>query len=170
MLIIKIVVFLITTAAEMNRLDYALLMEEMCGRKYLSHCKLSNPNAYDPKIVVKGSLLKAVSLKECNDLVKKSGSAFNYKVMDDFDIKLQCTTVQIRQLTDFQMQLLQAVEHLQDRVEVLHKLDWAEGLRDGVGIHVTIPTYPHPIKGIIKQFGRLPDKIGINFQVELIVS
>ena len=154
----------------MSRLDYALLLEEMCGRKYLTECMLSNPTTYESQIVKKGTLLKATTLEECSHLVKKSGFPFNYKVMDDLNIRLQCSTIQVHQLTLCQMRLLQAVEGLGDRVEVLHKLEWAEGLRCGVGVHVTIPSHPHPIKGIIQQCGQSPDKIGIKFQVRLIVS
>ena len=155
----------------MSRLDYALLLEEMCGRKYLTDCILSNPTTYKSLSVRKGTLLKATTLEECTNLIKKSGFPFNYKVMDDLNIRLQCSTIQVHQLTLCQMRLLQAVEHLEERVEVLHKLEWAEGLRSGVGVHVTIPSHPHPIKGIIiQQCGMSPDKIGIKFQVRLIVS
>ena len=153
-----------------QRSDFALLLEEVCGRKYLTNCQLSNRTKYDPKIVKKGTLLKAITLEECTDLTKQLGFTCNYKVLDDESIKLNCNIVQIRYLTYYQMELLKAVEYLEDRSEVTHKLEWAEKLREGVGIHVIIPTYPYPVKGIIQHCGKLPDRDGIRFKVELIVS
>lgn len=153
-----------------NRLEFALLLKEVCGRKYLTDCKLSNLARYDSVIIKKGTILKNVTCEEFRNITEQSDFIFNYKVMDDNNIKLQCTVLEVRQLTYHQMQLLQAVEHPQDRIEVVHKLEWAEGLRPGVGIHVTIPVYPYPVKGIIQHCGKVPDKNGIHFRVELIVS
>ena len=153
-----------------ERSDFALLLEEMCGRKYLTDCKLSDLTHYNPVIISKGTILEAATHTECRNIPKESDFIFNYKVMGDSNIKLQCNPVEVRQLTNRQMRLLQAVEHLQDRIEVVHKLEWAEGLRPGVGIHVTIPSYPYPVKGIIQHCGKVPDKYGIHFRVELIVS
>ena len=159
-----------SASAEMSgeRLDYALLLNDKDGKEFLTDCKLSNPAANVPVTVSKGSLLKAVTLEECSDLVKMSHFPFNYKAVDNFNIKLECNLLEIKQLTYHQMQLLRAVEHIQDRCEFVHKLEWAGGLRSGTGIHITIPNRPHPVKGIIQE--QLPDENGICFKVELIVS
>ena len=106
-----------------DKLDYALLLAVMCGRKYLPNCELSNHTHYDAVIVKKGTLLKAVTSEECHNITKQFRFLFNYKVMDDNNIKLQCNAAEVHELTNRQMQLLQAVEHLQDRIEVVHKLE-----------------------------------------------
>ena len=149
-------------------MDYALLLNDKDGKKFLTDYKLSNPAANVPVTVSKGSLLKAVTLEECSDLIKMSRFPFNFKAVDNFNIKLQCNLLEIKQLTYHQMQLLQAIEHIQDRCEVVHKLEWAERLRSGTGIHIIIPNLPHPVKGIIQE--QLSDENGTRFKVELIVS
>ena len=156
---------ILTEISSVDKLDHALLLEDMCGRNCVTDCEL-----YNPVIVSKGTLLKTISFEDFDVTIRQLDFQCNYKVMDDENIKLQCNPVAVYQLTNWQMQLLEAVEHLQDRIEVVHKLEWAEGLRPGISVYVTIPIYPYPVKGIIHHCGRVPDKHGIYFRVELIVS
>ena len=57
-----------------------------------------------------------------------------------------------------------------DRYKVLNILNWAEKLRAGFGVNVSIPTVPDPVRGVIQYIGTLPDEEGTKFGIELMVS
>ena len=112
------------------------------------------------KFALKGSLVVAISHMP-------SVSGANYRTLSKPSISLHCRIQQVHKLTEQQKDLLEGVEHLQDRTEVLHKLDWVQNLRVNYLVHVAIPTIPKPVKAVIQYIGKLPEEKGTKFGLEL---
>ena len=124
---------------------------------------------YDKKyLVVKGSLLAAMSQKEAKATVGNIIPLPNYKyVYNHLTITLHCQPHQVFALTKSQRALLNGVQRENDRIEVLHNLDWVEKLHFGSYVYVTIPNIPIPVRGIIYHIGPLDGVGGTHFGIEL---
>lgn len=121
-------------------------------------------------LVVKGSLVTVLPYKEARSIVKRHNPPHNYKyVLGDLVITLHCRPDQVYPLTKNQRSLLHAVAQENERLEVLHNLSWVDNLDQESFVHVTIPTIPVPVRGIIRHKGRLQGEVGTMFGIELTV-
>ena len=154
-----------------DRLPYGLLLEDVTGYvqtdMYLKGKIVSTCNK---QTVEKGTLLITLSHEEAKATARKFTSPHNYKAaVSQEKVTLHCVSDQVYQLTRQQRDLMQGVRGLHDRLEVVKNLEWVEKLNLGSVIHVTVPTIPLPVKGIIRHLDRLPGQAGIKFGVELMV-
>ena len=124
---------------------------------------------YDQKhLVVKGSLLTALSQQEAKATVGNINPLPNYKcVCSHLTIMLHCKPHQVLALTKNQRALLSGVPRENDRIKVLHNLDWVEKLHFGSYVYVTIPTISTPVRGVIYHIGSLDGVVGTHFGIEL---
>jgi len=125
--------------------------------------------SYHKQAVCKGTLLIALSHEESKATASQFSPLHNYKSLTDMSVTLYCNAHQVYQLTREQRYMLHEVRRLEDRLEVLHKLDWVAELHLGSFVYVTIPSIPVPVRGIIRHIGRLRKHLGTMFGVELIV-
>jgi len=147
-----------------------LLLENVDGYKKQDafvggHVSIS----YHKQAVPKGTLLIALSREESKATASHFNPFHNYKSMTNFLVTLQCKVHQVYQITQEQRSMLQGVRRLEDRLEVLHKLDWVAKLQLGSFVYVTIPSIPVPVRGVVRHIGRLRKQVGTMFGVELMV-
>jgi len=125
--------------------------------------------SYNKQAIPKGTLLIALSHEESKATASRFNPFHNYKLVADMSVTLHCKVHQVYQITREQRDMLRGVRRLEDRLEVLHKLDWATKLNLGSFIYVTIPSIPVPVRGIVRHIGRLRKQVGTMFGVELTV-
>jgi len=112
------------------------------------------------RVVAKGTLV--VSLSQ-----NKTGA--NYMTLLKPHLLLSCKPDEVYKLNLVEKDLIEGINHLQDRFENLHKLDWVQKLKIGSLVYVAIPSKPIPVQGTIQYIGIPPREIGRKFFVELMV-
>ena len=150
--------------------EKCILLEDTTAYKQTSTWGILNTKAFTEEHIVRGSLLVTLTDSEVKETSKYITSPLNYKKYSDDSIKLCCKPEQVLQLNDQQFDLLLGVKLPFDRYKVLKILNWAEKLRVGLGLNVSIPTVPNPVRGVILYIGTLPDEEGTKFGIELLVS
>lgn len=122
-------------------------------------------------LIGKGSLLTVLSDKEAESTASHFDPPHNYKyVSDQLTLTLHCKPDQVHPLTVHQRDLLGGIKQENDRILVLHNLDWVDKLKVKSSVYVTIPATSVPVKGVVRYIGPLKEETGINFGVELLVS
>jgi len=154
-----------------------LAMPEKC---ILLEDKVGLKNKWDPvtpglcteELIHRGSLLVELTETEARETYQyfTNKLPLNYKKYSDDSAKLYCNPVDVRQLNDKQFSFLLGVKLPFDQYKALNILNWVEKLRVGCGVNVTIPTIPHPVRGIIQYIGPLLGEEGTKFGIELLVS
>ena len=156
---------------ERDRLPYGLLLKDVPGYVLVDlYVKDKIVTSCNKQTVEKGTILITLSHEEAKVTASKFNPPHNYKaaVLQE-KVTLHCDQSQVYPLNRKQRDLIQGVRGLQDRLEVIHKLEWVEKLHLGSFVYVTVPTIPVPVKGIINHLDRLPGEAGIKFGVELMV-
>ena len=134
-----------------------------------AHRDITGSNSLTRDNVLKGSLLVELTEGEARETHQFYTIPLNYKKYSNDLVKLYCEPEYVRQLTDKQFNLLLAVKYPFDRCKALEILHWAENLKVGNGIFVTITANLQPVRGIIQYIGSLPGEEGTMFGVELLV-
>ena len=150
--------------------EKCILLEDRIAYKQTSTWSILTTKAFTEEHIVRGSLLITLTDSEVTETSSYFTTPLNYKKYSDDSIKLRCESEQVLQLNDQQFDLLLGVKLLFDRYKVLNILNWAEKLRAGFGVNVSIPTVPDPVRGVIQYIGTLPDEEGTKFGIELMVS
>ena len=152
-----------------QKLPYGLLLEDVIG--YLHEFDVIEDQivTHDvERLVDKGSLLTVMSQDEAKEIAGHITPLPNYKhVFNQLTITLHCTSNDLFSITKRQRDLLNGVSKKDDRIEVLHNLDWVEKLRHGSYVYVTIPTIPTPVSGVICHMGPLEGEQGTKFGILL---
>ena len=151
--------------------EKCILLEDKVAQKQTSN--KWNPLAAKSFVgdrILRGSLLVELTDVEARETQQYFSVPLNYKKHLDDSVKVHCKPEQVRQLNDQQFSLLLGVKLPFDRYKVLNILHWVEKLKVGYGVNVTIPTIPHPVRGIIRYIGPLPGEEGTKFGIELLVS
>jgi len=153
-----------------DHLPYGLLLENVDGYKQRYSFRGEHVSIfYNKQTVPKGTLLAALSHEESKATASHFNPFHNYKSMDNMSVTLYCNAHQVYQITQERRDMLLGVRRLEDRLEVLHKLDWVTKLHLGSFVYVTIPSIPVPVRGVVCHIGRLNTQIGTMFGVELMV-
>jgi len=139
--------------------EKCILLENKPAHRYTTRWNQDN--------ILKGSLLVKLTESEAR---AHFTFPLNYKKYSDDMVKLYCEPKYVRQLNEKQFNLLLGVKHPLDRYRALNILDWVETLKIKDSVNVTIPTIPHPVKGIVQYIGSLPGEEGTKFGIELLVS
>ena len=160
-----------------GRTRYAILLDSQVGYKdtiswWEGAKTMITGKEYDKIPLLPGLLLESIPYSE---VVGLANPPFNFEVIssDTNTVRLFCESCNVKELTFHQMQYLQAVKTLVDRITALPKLKWIESLRVGSGALLNMPTaFPHAIKVTVRYVGKVPVKgeQGIKFGIELIVS
>ena len=149
---------------------FGLLLEDVIGNSH-QHIVIDDQiiTHHQKFLVVKGSLLTAMSQKEAKAIAGDIEPLHNYKFVSDYhqQITLHCKPYQVFLVTKGQRALLNGVPRESDRIEVLHNLDWVEKLNYGSYVYVTISTIPTPVRGIVYHFGPLEGEAGTQIGIEL---
>ena len=125
---------------------------------------------YQKHLVPKGTLLTVMSHGETRITADEFDPPHNYKcVMDHETVTLYCKPTEVHQLTKSERNLLNGVPMTNERIEVLHNLDWVGKLHFGSIVYVTIPTIPVPVRGVVCYIGQLEGEVGTKFGIELLV-
>ena len=153
-----------------ERLPYGLLLEEMDGYKKQDTYRNGRPSiSFQKQKVRKGSMLIALNHEESKNIASHLHHVHNYKTMNDMSVTLGCEVNQVFQINREQRDKLRAVKKLEDRLQVIHKLDWVDGLDFGSYVYVAIPSSTVPVRGVVRHIGKLNGEIGTMFGVELMV-
>jgi len=153
-----------------DHLPYGLLLENVDGYKKENVFRGEYVSiSYHKQAVPKGTLLIALSHEESKATASCFNPFHNYKSMTNFLVTFYCKVHQVYQITREQRDMLLGVRRLENRLEVLHKLDWIAKLQLASCVYVTIPSIPVPVRGIIRHIGTLKKQIGTMFGVELMV-
>jgi len=142
-------------------LPYALLLQDDGGQA-----------ESDTKQVLRGSLLAKLSQEEIKELKHQKNPGippFNFKVLENPNIKLYCNAHAVHLLNSKQKDFLHGIVSVSDRFDVLKKLEWAEKLREKSTVFISIPAFSTAAKGIVHYIGKLPGETGTKFGVELLV-
>ena len=150
--------------------EKCILLEDTIAYKQTSTWGILTTKAFTEEHVVRGSLLVTLTDSEVEETSSYFTPPLNYKKYSDDSIKLCCEPEQVLQLNDQQFDLLLGVKLPFDRYKALKIRNWAEKLRVGLGLNVSIPTFPHPVRGVIQYIGTLPGEEGTKFGIELLVS
>ena len=134
-----------------------------------AHRDLTASNSLTRDNVLKGSLLVELTEVEARETHQFYSTPLNYKKFSNHLVKLFCEPEYVHQLNDKQFNLLLAVKYPFDRCKALEILHWAEKLKVGDGVFVTISSGFQPVKGIIQYIGSLRGEEGTMFGVELLV-
>ena len=156
----------------MEKQPFSLLLQNAFGYLNKDSGLDGSINMQDCKHqIAKGSLLTALSHQETESMANSFDPPHNYKyVSSDLTLTLHCKPDQVHPLTVTQRALLVGVTQESDRVEVLHKLDWAAKLKPEDHVYVTISSIPVPVEGVVRYIGPLKEGgMGINFGIELLV-
>jgi len=155
-----------------NRLPYGLLLENVDGYKKNDAFRGGGQvsASYNKQAIPKGTMLAALSYEESKATASHFNPFHNYKSVTNLSVTLHCKVHQVYQITREQRDILQGVRSLEDRLKVLHKLDWVAELQLGSFVYVTIPSIPVPVRGVIGHIGTLRKQIGTMFGVELMVQ
>lgn len=153
----------------MEKPCYGLLLEDIIG------CSHENVLVDDKMItrhlnhkIVRGSLLTKMSRNNAKTIAGDSKPLHNYKFDSSHDsVTLHCKPDQVFSITINQRSLLNGIPRESDRIEMLHYLYQVERLYDGSYVHVTIPTFPTPVRGIVRYIGSLEGEPGTKFGIEL---
>ena len=113
----------------------------------------------------------------CGELLEScqnDDQPFNYRLCRDPGVLLFCEADNVATLDEEQFHLLEALSRPADRLEVFrHKLEWGMSLKDGAGVHVTLPSDsaspPTYAKAIVRYRGKIGNQCGTFFGVELMV-
>jgi len=151
--------------------ETCILLEDRVGCKQTDKRYTASwaPRSYTDERILKGSLLVELTETETRD-TQLYFTNLNYKKYSDDSVKLYCEPERVHQLNDKQFNLLLGVRTTFDRYKALNILNWVETLKTKDIINVTIPTIPHPVKGIVQYIGPLPGEEGTKFGIELLVS
>lgn len=123
---------------------------------------------YQKRAVTKGTLLTVMSHGEAKMTADRFDPPHNYKcVIEHETVTLYCKPTVIYQLTKSERNLLNGVQKRDERIEVLHNLDWVGKLHLGSCVYVTIPTIPVPVRGVVSHIGQLKGEVGTKFGIEL---
>ena len=151
--------------------EKCILLEDTTAYKQTSTWGiLMTTKEFTEEHIVRGSLLVTLTYGEVTEISLYFTPPLQYKKYSDDSIKLRCKPEQIFQLNDQQFNLLLGVKSPLDRYKAIKILNWAEKLKIGFGLNVSIPTVPHPVRGAIQYIGTLPDEEGTKFGIELLVS
>ena len=134
-----------------------------------AHRDLTGSNSLNRDNALKGSLLVELTEGEARETHQSYSTPLNYKKFSNHLVKLYCEPEYVCQLNDKQFNLLLAVKYPFDRYKALEILHWAEKLKVGDGIFVTISASLQPVRGIIQYIGSLRGEEGTMFGVELLV-
>ena len=149
---------------------YILLEDAVAQRQTSKKWNLLGTKSFVGELILRGSLLVELTDTEARETQQYFTPTLNYKKYSDDLVKLYCRPEQVHQLSDKHFNLLLGVKLTFDRYKALNILHWVEKLKVGYGINVTIPTIPHPVRGIIRYIGSLPGEEGTKFGIELLVS
>jgi len=154
----------------MENLPYGILLESVKEHKkenvrrqrqtIPANWPFKKLDSKEPHVAPKGSLVVSISQD-------KSGA--NYRTLSKPNFLLSCKPDEVYKLNSVEKDLLEGVEHFQDRTESLHKLDWVQKLRIGSPVYVVISSKPIPVQGIIQYIGIPRGKIGTKIFVEAMV-
>jgi len=150
--------------------ENCILLEDKVGYKLSDKWNPLAPRSYTEERILRGSLLVELTEIEARETDQYFTNPLNYKKYYDESVKLYCKPEYVRQLNDKQFNLLLGVKLPFDRCKALNILNWVEKLRIGYAVNVTIPTIPHPVRGVIRYIGPLPSEEGTKFGIELLVS
>jgi len=152
----------------MEQKRFALLLENVIGYSHEDVVYDDQFVRYNHEhMIIKGSLLTMMSYNEAKTICNFN-PPHNYKfVSGHVTITLHCKPKQVYPVTKSQRNLLNGVIRENDRIEVLHNLDWVDKLKVESYVYVTIPTIPTPVKGIIRHIGPLKGEAGTKFGIEL---
>ena len=151
-------------------LEKCVLLKDTIAYKQISRWNILTTKSFYEESILSGSLLVELTDAEARETYQHFAFPLNYKKYSDDSIKLYCKPEQVLQLNDQQFDLLLGVKLLSDRLKALNILNWAEKLRIGFGINLSIPTVSNPVRGIVRYIGPLPDEEGTKFGIELLVS
>jgi len=151
--------------------EKCILLEDVVAHKQTgSKWKPLAPRLYIEVRILRGTLLVELTKAEARETHQYFPNPLNYKKYSDDSVKLYCKSEHVRQLNDKQFNLLLGVKTPFDRYKALNILNWVETLKTKDIVNVTIPTIPHPVKGIVQYIGSLPGEEGTKFGIELLVS
>jgi len=145
----------------MERFHYGLLLEDVVG-----YAKDRSELFYTEASISKGSLLQA--LLPCSTSV--AGPTYphhNYTLLADFSVTLYCDSNLVHQLTTVQMDLLCGILSFADRLKQIEKLSWAESLKIGFSVSVSLQSTSSPQKATIQYIGEVHGKCGRRFGLKL---
>ena len=121
--------------------------------------------------ISKGSLLTFLSDEEAESTARHFNPPHNYKyVSGKLTLTLHCKTDQVYPVSMSQRVLLDGIKEENDRIAVLHNLNWVDKLKLQSNVYVTIPTTPNHVKGVVRYIGPLKQEAGKIFGIELLVS
>ena len=147
-----------------------ILLEDTVAHKQVNKWNPLATKSFVGEHLLRGSLLLELTDVEARETNQYFTIPLNYKKYSDDLVKLYCKPEQVLQLSDEQFNLLLGVKYPFDRYKALNILHWVEKLKSGFGVNVTIPTIPHPVRGVIRYIGLLPSEEGTKFGIELLVS
>ena len=151
-------------------LPYAVLLQDVTGHKQYRSFILGPCFGNQP--VLRGTLLLRLSPEEVrglNQYQSVNATPFNFKVQEEPSIKIYCNAHVVQLLNYEQMEILLAIRSLHNRFNAVDKLEWADKLKEGSTVYVTIPTLPTVAKGVVRYAGKLPGESGRYFGVEMLV-
>ena len=143
----------------MEKAHYGLLLEDVVGytKDGLFYTEVS---------ISKGSLLQA-SVAHYTSVGGITYPQHNYILLADFSVTLFCDSDLVHQLTTVQMDLLRGIQSLSDRLEEVQKLSWAESLKIGFSVCVSLPSATSPQKATIRYIGEVNGESGRRFGLKL---
>ena len=150
--------------------EKCILLEDTSGHRRIPKKNPLAQRSYGQENLLKGSLLVELTVAEVREAHQHFHAPLNYKKFFDNAVKLYCMPEQVLQLNDKQFELLLGVKYPFDRYKVMNILYWAENLKVGDDINVTISASPDRVKGIIRYIGTIPVEEGTRFGIELSVS
>jgi len=150
--------------------EKCILLKDEVGHKQTNKWNILAARSYIEEHILRGSLLVELTDAEARETHQYFTNPLNYKKYSDNSVKLYCKPEHVCQLNDKQFNLLLGVKLPSDRYKALNILNCVEKLRVGYGVNVTIPTIPHPMRGIIRYIGPLRGEEGTKFGIELLVS
>ena len=155
----------------MEEMLFGILTENIIGYTSLEILIESQGiTTYQKREVIKGTLLAVMSNNEARMTADRFDPPHNYKCVLDHEITtLYCKPTEVYRLTKSERNLLQGVPRNDERIEVLHNLDWVDKLHFGSCVYVTIPTIPVPVRGVVCHIGGLIGEVGTKFGIELLV-
>ena len=143
----------------MEKAHYGLLLEDAVG--------LTKDGLFYTEVSIsKGSLLKALVAHDTS----VAGTTYphhNYMLLADFSVTLFSDRDLVHQLTTIQMDLLRGIQSLSDRLEEVQKLSWAESLKIGFSVCVSLPSATCPQKATIQYIGEVNGESGRRFGLKL---
>ena len=150
--------------------EKCILLEDTSGHRRIPKKNPLAQKSFSQENLLKGSLLIELTDAEVREAHQHFHASLNYKKFFDNVVKLYCMPEQVLQLNGKQFELLLGVKYPFDRYKVMNILYWAENLKIGYGVNVTISASPDPVKGIIRYIGTIPGEKGTRFGIELLVS